>query len=106
MRVRWSVVAILLLVGAVGIPAAVSGEPVRAEELPGYYEFFMKTGRLVRIKDEVVRDERIAAGELAPVRVREDLPEFALLTASGDRLSLSAYRGSKNLVLVSFRSWW
>ena len=55
----------------------------------------MKTGRLVRIKDEVVRDERIAAGELAPVRVREALPDFVLPTASGDRLNLRAYRGNR-----------
>ncbi len=105
MRGRYVVAAVLWAV-VVGIPIAPSAEPIRAEGLPGYYEFFMKAGKLTRIAQEEARDERISAGELAPVRVRKPLPDVALPLPSGEQLSLRSYVGKRNLVLVSFRSWW
>jgi hypothetical protein len=104
---RWYLAVVaMLLMGAIGIPTGVSAEPERAEGLPGYYEFFMKAGKLTRIDDEAARDERIEAGELAPIRVQEPLPNLVLPLASGEKLDLASYRDRKHIVLVSFRSWW
>ena len=103
---RYIAVVMLLLVGAVGCPAGGASEPVKADELPGYYEFFMKAGKLTRIKDEAVRDERIEAGELAPIRLTEPLPNLVLPLSRGENLELASYRDRKHIVLVSFRSWW
>ena len=103
---RYIAAVMLLLVGAVGCPAGGASEPERAEGLPGYYEFFMKAGKLTRIKDEAARDERIEAGELAPIRLTEPLPDLVLPLAGGGNLELASYRDRKHLVLVSFRSWW
>ena len=106
MRNRYTVVVMLLWMGAVGIPTGASSEPARSAGLPGYYEFFMKAGKLVRIEDEVIRDERIEIGELTPVRVNEPLPNLVLPLAEGGSLDLASYRDRRHIVLVSFRSWW
>lgn len=37
------------------VDQAYVADPPEADALPGYYEFFMKTGRLVRIKQEIER---------------------------------------------------
>ena len=100
--------ALLIAAFLLFIPAeqAYAADPPEADALPGYYEFFMKTGRLVRITQEVERDDRIAAGELQPVRVKTQLPDMTFPLASGEQIRLHDYKGRKNLVIVSFRSWW
>jgi cytochrome oxidase Cu insertion factor (SCO1/SenC/PrrC family) len=42
--------------------------------------------------------DRVAVGEMAP--------DFSLLAYSGDIISLSDYRGEKNVVLVFYRGHW
>jgi peroxiredoxin len=42
--------------------------------------------------------QRVAAGAVAP--------DFALRTLSGDTLTLSRFRGEKNVVLVFYRGHW
>ena len=42
--------------------------------------------------------ERVAVGSLAP--------DFSLQTISGDTLTLSSFRGARNVVLVFYRGHW
>ncbi len=97
--------AAVLLGIAAGGPVR-GAEPPQAGRLPGYYEFFMKSGRRVRIKQEEQRDKKIAAGEIKPISVSKPLPDISLPLASGKKVRFRYYRGRKNLVIVSFRSWW
>lgn len=76
------------------------------EQLPGYYEFFMKTGRAVQIRAEKKRDAKIEEGELYPESVERQLPDLVLPEVSGGDLRFLDYKGKKNLMVVSFRSWW
>lgn len=96
--------AVLLGIAAGG--SVRGAEPPQAGRLPGYYEFFMKSGRKVRIQQEVQRDRKIDAGEIRPIIVNKPLPDMSLPLASGKKLRFRNYRGRKNLVIVSFRSWW
>jgi hypothetical protein len=86
-------------------PAGSQGSP-ESDTLPGYYQFFMKAGKLVRIKPEIQRDQQIEAGKLKPVSMDHTFPDMALPRASGEKLKFRSYVGNKNLVIVSFRSWW
>ena len=81
-------------------------ESTTIDQLPGYYEFFMKTGRQVQIRAEKSRDEKIDEGELYPEAVEKPLPDLTLPSATGGDLRLLDYKGRKNLMIVSFRSWW
>ncbi len=83
-----------------------NGAPVLMDGLPGYYEFFMKTGKLVELEAEQARNRRIDAGEYLPIAVNADLPGFKLPDAKGEELDFLSYRGQRSLVIVSFRSWW
>ena len=82
-------------------------ESTTIDRLPGYYEFFMKTGRLERIGPERQRDDLIDAGKLAPETRSDPLPAFILPNAAGDAVELrAAADAERNLLIVSFRSWW
>ena len=61
-------------------------ESVILDELPGYYEFFMKAGRLVQIDAEEERNAKIDEGELFPESVEIDLPDLTLPLAEGGEL--------------------
>ena len=93
-----------LLLGIAAGGTVRGAEPPQADRLPGYYEFFMKSGRRVRIEQEVQRDEKIAAGEIRPISVNKPLPDISLPLASGGKVRFRNYRGRRNLVIVSFRS--
>lgn len=104
---RRAITSILALLLAPGLGlAGDDAAPRRAEDLPGYYEFFMKSGRQVRIKAEEARDTKIEAGALKPEALNEALPDLRLPRSSGAALALRSFKGKKNLVVVSFRSWW
>ena len=91
---------------ALSLAPLAAQEAVIIDELPGYYEFFMKTGSQQKLAAERRRDAQIDGGELAPVAVNKAMPDFVLPMASGDLLRLSDYKGKKNLLVASFRSWW
>ncbi len=76
------------------------------DTIPGYYEFFMKTGKLVRLKTEIKRDQQIAAGELKPQQMSTPLPKWKLADSSGKDLDVHSLLDKRNLLIVSFRSWW
>jgi hypothetical protein len=80
--------------------------PSETDKLPGYYEFFMKSGELTRIKPELERDLKIEAGAIKPMAMDQPLPELALPLASGEKLKFNQYLDKRNLLIVSFRSWW
>ena len=75
-------------------------------DLPGYYEFFMKAGKQVRIESEISRDEKIQTGEIEPVPIGKPLVDVRLPNAVGNTYSPCDYTGEKNLVLVTGRAWW
>ncbi len=79
---------------------------VTLDELPGYYEFYMKTGGLRTLRQERARDRRIEAGEIRPVAVNKPLPHLSLPLSTGENLDFLDFKGKKNLVIVSYRSWW
>ena len=81
-------------------------QSITNDNLPGYYEFFMKTGRAVQIRAERNRDAKIEAGELYPVSMESQLRDLVLPEVSGGDLRFLDYKGKKNLMVVSFRSWW
>lgn len=83
-----------------------AADPGEARSLPGYYQFFMKMGGQVRIQDEVKRDEEIDSGSITPQTMKMKMPSLALPLASGKKIKFSDYVGKKNVVVVSFRSWW
>ena len=91
---------------ALSLAPLAAQESVIIDELPGYYEFFMKTGDQQQIRAEVRRNARIEDGDLVPVAVETAMPDFVLPRPSGEELRFSDYRGKKNLMVVSFRSWW
>ncbi len=91
---------------ALSLAPLAAQESVIIDELPGYYEFFMKTGDQQQIRAEVRRNARIEDGDLVPVAVETAMSDFVLPRPSGEELRFSDYRGKKNLMVVSFRSWW
>jgi len=48
----------------------------------------------------------LPATDLERVKVDQAAPDFTLEDMTGKRISLSDYRGKKNLVLVFYRSHW
>ncbi len=95
-----------LSLGPAGIGSLAAQEPVIIDELPGYYEFFMKAGKLVQLDAEEKRNLQIDGGELFPESVEIDLPDLTLPLAEGGDLRFLDFKGKKNLMVVSFRSWW
>ena len=81
-------------------------QEVILDDLPGYYEFYMKTGKQETLRQERARDRQIEAGELVTVRMNEPLPPLSLPLPDGEQLDFLDYKGEKNLVIVSYRSWW
>lgn len=75
-------------------------------ELPGYYEFFVKTGKLTRLESEVKRDDQIQTGKITPVAVNEPVIDLTLPDGFGKLHSTRDYVGKKNLVLITGRAWW
>jgi hypothetical protein len=50
--------------------------------------------------------EDLPRTELDRVRVGDLAPDFSLLSYSGDVITLSDYRGNRNVVLVFYRGHW
>jgi cytochrome oxidase Cu insertion factor (SCO1/SenC/PrrC family) len=48
----------------------------------------------------------LPATDLERVRVGEAAPDFALEDIAGKRISLSEFRGEKNVVLIFYRGYW
>ena len=99
-------VFLLLVPRVYGEEPVVTQKPPESDTLPGYYQFFMKAGKLVRIKPEIQRDQEIEAGKVKPVPMNQSFPDITLPRASGEKLKFRSYVGNNNLVIVSFRSWW
>lgn len=76
------------------------------QDLPGYYEFFAKTGKLTRLDSEVKRDEAVKAGKIVPAPMNQPLPDLKLPDGFGKVYGTRDHVGKKNLVLVTGRAWW
>jgi len=102
----------ILLAGMFGFLISLSAEPVSGaqedaeRDLPGYYEFFTKTGKLTRLKSEVKRDDDVKAGKIKPVPMNEPLIDLKLPDGFGKIHGTRQYVGKKNLVLITGRAWW
>ena len=103
--VFYIIAAIALLGFSKASKAEEQQEPTQAE-LPGYYEFFMKAGKLTRLKGEVKRDEKIQTGELKPVYGSEPIASLQLPDGFGNLHGTRDQVGNKNLVLITGRAWW
>jgi hypothetical protein len=100
----WAAAIIVVpLISGLGSPCCAQ-ESVR--DLPGYYEFFLKTGKLSRLKSETKRDEAIQTGKLKPVTVNEAVIDLKLPDGFNTVHSTRALVGQKNLVLITGRAWW
>jgi hypothetical protein len=53
-----------------------------------------------------VDGEGLPPTDLERVQVGDEAPDFSLLTYSGEILTLSDYRGDKNVILVFYRGHW
>lgn len=96
----------LTLIICLAVPLAAADPVEEVEGLPNYYQFFMKEGGQVVIEAERERDEQIEAGVVAPVTVGEPLKDFSLPDGFGNVIGLRDFVGKKNVVLVTFRTWW
>jgi hypothetical protein len=102
----------VFVIGALSIVLGVSSVPVfsapgeSGRDLPGYYEFFTKTGKVTRLKSEVKRDEEIKTGKITPIAVNEPLIDLELPDGFGHTHSTRRSVGKKNLVLITGRAWW
>jgi len=100
-----AVVAISMALSLSSVPVF-SAQTEAERDLPGYYEFFMKTGKLTRLKSEVKQDDEIQAGKLTPVIVNEPVINLRLPDGFSNVYSTRDYVGNKNLVLITGRAWW
>jgi len=48
----------------------------------------------------------LAPTDLERVKVGDLAPDFTLESLAGGRVTLSDYRGGRNVVLVFYRGWW
>ena len=100
------------LAGVFGLVIGLSVGPVSGaqedpeRDLPGYYEFFTKTGKLTRLTSEVKRDDDVKAGKITPVAMNEPLVDLRLPDGFGKMHGTRDYVGKKNLVLITGRAWW
>ena len=100
------------LAGVFGLVIGLSAVPVSGvqedteRDLPGYYEFFTKTGKLTRLNSEVKRDDAVKAGKITPVAMNEPLVDLRLPDGFGKMHGTRDYVGKKNLVLITGRAWW
>lgn len=117
LRPLWTASALALLT-ALGAPAAAAQdapapdapaaapELVEQDELPGYYQFYKRTGDQAELEAERTFAEAMAAGEYAPEHPDTPLPELKLPTPTGSDLRIRRNLGKRNTLLVTFRSWW
>ena len=81
--------------------------PAFADELPGYYEFYKRTGSMVRLDEEIARDRSIAAdGEWVPVELEAPAPKLMLPGADGELLALRPGGPGRHTVVTTFQAWW
>lgn len=103
---------LIFLAGAFGFLVSLGAVPASGaqedaeRDLPGYYEFFTKTGKLTRLKSEVKRDDDVKAGKILPVAMNEPLIELKLPDGFAKIHGTRDYVGKKNLVLITGRAWW
>jgi hypothetical protein len=103
---------LLLAVMAFSIALSLSSVPVfsaqaeKERDLPGYYEFFTKTGKLTRLKSEAKRDDEIKAGKITPVAVNQPVIDLKFPDGFSNVYGTRNYVDKKNLVLITGRAWW
>jgi len=98
----------LLLAGlvAASAPLLSAQEPPVNKPLPGYYQFFLKTGKMAKLPPEAAREKALEAGKLSFEKLDTPLPDLVLPAQDGRAVSLRKYAGEGNLVLLTIRSWW
>jgi hypothetical protein len=101
-----SVAAVFGLIVSLSAGPVSSAQEDTERDLPGYYEFFTKTGKLTRLTSEVKRDDAVKAGKITPVAMNEPLVDLKLPDGFGKMHGTRDYVGKQNLVLITGRAWW
>lgn len=98
----------VLLLGCATGHGATEANPGKdaSADLPGYYEFFMKAGKLSQLNAEAKRDEKIQTGELKPLYSNQPVMDLRLPDGFGQWHGTRDHVGQKNLVLITGRAWW
>lgn len=103
------VVSASLAVTAVTAVAPGDGDAAApfADELPGYYEFFKRSGSMVRLDEELARDRAIeATGEWVSAELDIPAPDLKLPGSDGRLLPLRVGGPGRNTVVTTFQAWW
>ncbi len=97
---------IVALIYLIASPLVWSGETKAEQTLPGYYEFFMKTGKFQTLEAEVKQNQEIQSGKIIPITVGKPVEDIQLPDASGKKISPRDFIGSKNVAMITGRAWW
>ena len=77
------------------------------EELPGYYQWYKRSGDLTRLDQEVERDRAMVAGDTwAPVKVGRQAPDWSFPAPDGTQVPLRVGGEGRQTLVVTFQSWW
>ncbi len=100
-----------LIVGAVALAAAPGASPTTLPagdetELPGYYQWYQRSGDLATLREEAQRDSQMEAGTLAPEALESPAPALTFKTPDGADWLLADHVGGGYTILVPFQSWW
>ncbi|GJM23366.1 MAG: hypothetical protein DHS20C15_32810 [Planctomycetota bacterium] len=103
-RSLWAASSLALLAALSSPAAALQAEQV--DELPGYYQFYKRTGDMAELEAERTFAAAMEAGEYEALHPGTPLVDLALPTANGVDLRIRRNLGKRNTLLVTFRSWW
>jgi hypothetical protein len=102
-----SVLAAAALVAPLAAPSLAQERAVFADELPGYYDFYKRSGEYRRLPEEVDRDASLTEdGEFSAVEVDIEAPAYRLPGIDGELVDLRIGGEGRNTVVTTFQAWW
>ena len=98
--------ALLFLVAAPECAAQEDSTHSGRPELPGFYQFYLKAGGMKLLRPEAQRNRLVESGSLKPIKLDKPAPDIALPRSGGGEYRVRGLVGRKNLLVVTFRTWW
>jgi len=95
-----------LAVGTVALMLAPTGTARDDADLPGYYQWYQRSGAMATLRQEAQRDGQMADGSLAPESLDVAAPAVTFKTPDGADWVLADHLGNGFTILVPFQSWW